>query len=289
MASEVMPEREDNVPVSERADRLVRTISNYHRCVVAFSAGVDSTVVAKAAFLALGDAAMAVTAVSPSLASGELEEAQKIAQQIGIQHEVIHTNEVANAEYQKNHHDRCYFCKTELYDQISHLVQSFPDCVIVNGTNRDDLGDHRPGLVAAAEHNVRSPMVECQMDKAAVRALAAYWELPVWNKPAMPCLSSRIAYGVEVTPERLAMIDNAEQFLRELDFREFRVRYHEGDVARIEVPADELARVVSDPCRTQLQERLERIGFKFVTVDLAGFRSGSLNAMISVDDLRRSV
>ena len=275
--------------VGELAERLVSTIQDYGKCAVAFSAGVDSTVVAKAAALALGDNARAVTAVSPSLASGELEQAKSIAQQIGIRHQIIKTQEVNNADYRKNHSDRCYFCKSELYDQIELLVASCVDCVILNGTNTDDLGDHRPGLVAANEHKVRSPMVDCGMDKSMVRELAEYWDLPVWNKPAMPCLSSRIAYGVEVTPERLAMVDKAEQFLRSQGYRELRVRYHEGDLARIEVPAHEIARLIADPLCNQIRTELHTLGFKFVTIDLAGFRSGSLNSMISVESLKRSV
>lgn len=269
-------------------DRLLETIRGYRQCVVAFSAGVDSTVVAKAAVLALGDGARAMTAVSPSLASGELEEAQSIAAQVGIQHQTIRTQEVALADYQKNNPDRCYFCKNELYTQITQLLEQFPDTIVVNGTNTDDLGDHRPGLVAASEHQVRSPLVECGINKATVRALARYWQLPVWDKPATPCLSSRIAYGVQVTPERLRMVDRAEQFLKDRGFREFRVRYHEGELARIEVPRELTDRILEEPLRTELQTHLEELGFQFITIDLAGFRSGSLNVMISVDELKRS-
>lgn len=272
--------------VSDLARRLVATILKYERCAVAFSAGIDSTVVAKAAVLALQDSALAVTAVSPSLPSGELHQAQQIARQIGIRHEVIHTNEITQADYRKNAHDRCYFCKTELYDQMHALMAAFPDCVFLNGTNTDDLGEHRPGLVAAAEHNVRSPLVECGIDKRSVRALAAYWKLPTWNKPAMPCLSSRIAYGVEVTAERLAMVDQAEQYLKSRGFSELRVRYHEGDLARVEVPAGEIARLTSEPLRSSVQDRFRELGFQFVTIDLSGFRSGSLNVMIPVEALQ---
>lgn len=267
------------------ADRLVAAIKSYHRCVVAFSAGVDSTVVAKAAALGLDDAAIAVTALSASLASGELEQAKSMAQSIGIRHQVIRTNEVSSVDYKRNSSDRCYFCKTELYEQLAVLADAYPNCIIANGTNTDDLGDHRPGLVAATEHNVRSPLVECGMDKAKVRELAAFWELSVWNKPAMPCLSSRIAYGVEVTPERLRMIDQAEQFLRSHGFAELRVRYHDGDLARVEVAREEIPRLMSEPLRSATQTTLERLGFKFVTIDLAGFRSGNLNAVIPVEAL----
>lgn len=270
----------------EIADRLVSTVREYKRCIVAYSAGVDSTVVAKAAQIALGDQASAVTAVSPSLATGELDEAKAIAALIGIQHKVIATNEVASEAYQQNNHDRCYFCKTELYDHLAVIAKEFPGCLLVNGTNTDDLGDHRPGLVAAAEHGVRSPLVECDIDKQQVRALAAFWQLPVWNKPAMPCLSSRIAYGVQVTPERLRRIDSAEQFLRSQGFRELRVRLHQGEVARVEVAREELSKLLETPLRDAIVDQLESLGFQFVTLDLKGFRSGNLNAMIPLDVLQ---
>lgn len=269
------------------ANRLIATMSDYGPCVVAFSAGVDSTVVAKAATLALGEKATAVTAVSPSLASGELEEAKEIAKLIGIQHQIIRTNEVSKAAYQKNDHDRCYHCKTELYDQLDIIAEKFPNCVVVNGTNLDDLGDYRPGLIAAEEHHVRSPMVECEMNKEQVRAVAAFWELPVWDKPAMPCLSSRIAYGVEVTPERLRMVDQAELVVRQHGFRELRVRYHDGDLARIEVAKEDVSRLCEESVRTEIALQLKEIGFQFVTIDMDGFRSGNLNTLIPVEVLQQ--
>jgi len=269
------------------AGRLVDTIAQYGTCVVAFSAGVDSTIVAKAAALALGENATAVTAVSPSLASGELEEAQEIAKLIGIRHQVIHTDEVSKVDYQKNGHDRCYHCKTELYDHLETIAATFPNCVVVNGTNTDDLGDYRPGLIAAEEHHVRSPMVECEINKDQVRAIAAFWELPVWNKPAMPCLSSRIAYGVEVTPERLRMIDRAEKVVREHGFRELRVRYHDGDLARIEVATEDVSRLTEATLRNEIASQLKAIGFRFVTIDMEGFRSGNFNTLIPIEVLQQ--
>jgi uncharacterized protein len=262
------------------SERLVNQIRGYGSCVVAFSAGVDSTVVAKAAQLALGDRAVAVTGASSSLAAGELDEARRLAELIGIRHEVIATDEFADPDYLKNGPDRCYFCKTELYDKIEPLARRLGLAAIVNGANIDDMGDYRPGMAAAAEHMVRSPLVECGFGKAEVRALAAEWELPVWDKPAMPCLSSRIAYGEAVTPERLAMIDRAEQFLRAAGFRELRVRYHKGDLARLEVPAEALAKLASEPFRSELVAELKRLGFKYIALDLEGFRSGSQNLVL---------
>jgi uncharacterized protein len=261
-------------------DRLIEQIRCYGSCAVAFSAGVDSTVVAKAAQLALGDRAVAVTGVSSSLAEGELDEARRLAELIGIRHEVLSTDEFADPNYVRNSSDRCYFCKSELYSKIEPLARRLDMAVIANGANIDDTGDYRPGMRAAAEHAVRSPLIECGFDKNETRAIAAEWQLPVWDKPAMPCLSSRIAYGEEVTPERLAMIDGAERFLRAAGLRELRVRHHKGDLARIEVPVDALSRLAAEPFRSELVSELKRLGFKYLTLDLEGFRSGSQNLVL---------
>jgi uncharacterized protein len=182
----------------------------------------------------------------------------------------------------RNAPDRCYHCKTELYEQIEGLLPNLGAGVIVNGANADDAGDYRPGMRAAGEHRVRSPLAECGLTKAEVRELAAAWELPVWDKPASPCLSSRVAYGQDVTPQRLAMIDRAEQFLRQHGFRICRVRYHEGDLARVEVPREETVRLCNSPLREELEAELKRLGFRLVTIDLSGFRSGSLNELIQI-------
>jgi len=272
--------------LAAKRDRLLDLIGGYGSCAVAFSGGVDSAIVAKAAQLALGDRAIAVTGTSASLAEGELQAAAEFARQIGIRHEIISTEEFANADYLRNSPDRCFYCKTELYTQLEGLAEKLGVQVIANGANLDDRGDYRPGMIAANEHDVRSPLVECQLSKVEVRQLAAHWQLPVWDKPASPCLSSRIAYGQEVTPERVAMIDWAEQFLREHGFRELRVRYHGDDLARIEVPLDELPRLAEPELREALVARLGTLGFKYVTLDLQGFRSGSLNQVIGVDDLK---
>ncbi|HEV3022076.1 MAG TPA: ATP-dependent sacrificial sulfur transferase LarE, partial [Pirellulales bacterium] len=245
------------------------------------------TVVAKAAQLALGEHAVAVTGTSSSLAEGELEEARQLARLIGIRHEVLATDEFANPDYTRNAPDRCYHCKTELYTQIERIADRLNVSVVVNGANLDDLGDYRPGMKAAGEHRVASPLAECGFRKAEVRALAELWGLPTWDKPATPCLSSRVAYGEAVTPERLAMIDAAEQFLRERGLRTLRVRYHKGDVARLEVPVDALARLCEPSLREALVGRLKALGFKYVTLDLEGFRTGSLNALVSIDNLKR--
>lgn len=271
--------------VARLGERLVAFIADSASCAVALSGGVDSAVVAKAAQLALGPRAVAVTGVSPSLAAGELDAARELARLIGIRHEVIATEEFANDSYRANDVDRCYHCKTELYTQLDGLSERFAVKAVFNGANLDDRGDHRPGMRAADEHQVRSPLIECGLTKSDVRALAAYWGLPVWDKPASPCLSSRIAYGEQATPERTAMIDLAEAQLRALGLRELRVRYHKGDLARIEVPLDALPRLCEPRVRERLVDCLRDAGFKFVTLDLEGFRSGSLNQFVPVESL----
>jgi pyridinium-3,5-biscarboxylic acid mononucleotide sulfurtransferase len=270
------------VTLDEKRDALLAALRSVESCAVAFSGGVDSAVVAKAAALALGPRAVAVTGTSASLAEGELEAAESLARWIGIRHVVIETDELSKPEYLKNAPDRCYHCKTELYSQLERLLPQLGVAAIVNGANADDLGDYRPGMNAAREHAIHSPLAECGISKSEVRELAAAWELAVWDKPATPCLSSRIAYGEEVTPERLAMIDRAERFLRERGFTNLRVRFHGGDLARVEVPADDLPRLCEAGFRRELIAELRRQGFKFVTLDLEGFRSGSLNQLVQI-------
>ena len=227
--------------------------------------------------------AVAVTAVSASLPGGELESARELAGQIGIRHQVIETDEFSNQDYTRNAPDRCYHCKTELYGRLEKLAPELDVEVLFNGANLDDLGDYRPGMMAAGEHAVRSPLIETGLDKQDVRDLAAYWELPVCNLPASPCLSSRVAYGLEVTPERLARIDAAEQFLRSRGFSPLRVREHPGHLARVEVPLDQVQRLCEQPLLGQLNDYLQELGYKSVTVDKEGFRSGSLNQLVTLD------
>src|SRR3954470_10460423 len=254
--------------------QLFGLLRSYGPCAVAFSGGVDSAVVAKAAQLALGNSAVAVTGTSAALADGELEGARKLAELIGIRHLEIGTDEFANPQYVANNPDRCYHCKTELYSQLGQLKQKLGVNVVVNGANADDLGDYRPGMRAASEHDVLSPLAECGLTKGEVRQLAGAWDLPVAEKPATPCLSSRVAYGLEVTPDRLTRIDRAEQHLRSLGFHELRVRLHSDELARIEVPLAEISKISEPDIRRSIVERFELLGFKFVTLDLAGFRSG---------------
>jgi uncharacterized protein len=281
--SERAPATEPSAELATKRDHLLACLRELPGVAVAFSGGIDSTVVAKAAFLALGARAVAVTADSPSVARRELTDARELARIIGIRHVVVATQEFDNPDYLKNDGTRCYHCKTELYTTVERLLPELGVPVVVSGANLDDRGDYRPGLIAAAEHAVRHPLQEAGFTKADVRALARHWQLPTWDKPAAPCLSSRMAPGLAVTPERTKRVEDAEAYLRSLGVRECRVRYHEGDLARVEVPVGEVAKLAVEPARTELTRTLHALGFKFVTLDLDGFRSGSLNELVPLE------
>jgi len=279
----------DELPPDAAAqrDRLLAILASLPGVAVAFSGGVDSAVVAKAAALALGSKALAVTADSPSVPRAELAAAVTLAGFLGIRHVVVTTEEFDNADYLKNDGSRCYHCKSELYGRIETLLPTLGVPVICSGANLDDRGDYRPGLTAAAEHAVRHPLQEAGFTKADVRRLARHWGLPVWDKPASPCLSSRLAPGLAVTAERTLRVELAEAYLHTQGLRECRVRYHEGDLARVEVPAGEVARFAAEPLASQLASRLRQLGFRYVTLDLEGFRSGNLNGLIPLELKRR--
>lgn len=261
---------------------LEETLAGYGAVVVAFSGGVDSAFLSAVAHEVLGAGALAVTAVSPSLARREREGAEDLARAYGWNHSVVETNEVTRPEYARNDPDRCYWCKLELFEVLGPIAEGLGAQVAV-GTNMDDLGDHRPGQRAAREQEVRAPLVDAGMSKSDVRALAARMGLSVADKPASPCLASRFAYGVEVTPEGLRRVDAAEEVVRGLGFDVLRVRDH-GDLARIEVPAKDFLRAAA--AREELHRELAGLGFRFVTLDLAGFKSGSLNAVLGPPKLR---
>ncbi|HWG46470.1 MAG TPA: ATP-dependent sacrificial sulfur transferase LarE [Gemmataceae bacterium] len=269
-----------------QCDRLLEVLRGLGSVAVAFSGGIDSTVVAQAALLALGDRAVAVTADSASVPRAEIDDARRLAERIGIRHLLVTTEEFADADYVRNDGSRCYFCKSELYSRIETLLPELGAAVICSGANLDDEGDYRPGLKAAAEHRVHHPLQEAGFTKADVRALALAWDLPTWDKPASPCLSSRLAPGVEVTRERTARVEAAEVYLHALGYRECRVRLHEGELARIEVPVGTLARLLEPAVHEELVRRFTELGFRFVTLDLEGFRSGNLNQLVSLDHQR---
>ena len=266
-----------------KRDRLLAILADWPGVAVALSGGIDSTVVARAAWQALGERAVAVTADSPSVPRSELAAASEIARTIGIRHIVVATHEFENPDYLKNDGTRCYHCKSELYSQVEQLLPQLGVPIMASGANLDDQGDYRPGLTAAAEHAVRHPLQEAGFTKADVRAVARHWGLSTWDKPAAPCLSSRLAPGLAVTPERTRRIEEAEAFLRSLGLRDCRVRYHEGDLARIEVPLAEVARLAAIPLRDQLTREFHRLGFRFITLDLDGFRSGNLNELVPLE------
>lgn len=274
-------------PPSAAAQSLVERLRSYGSVAVAFSGGVDSAVVANAAFIALGDRAVAVTAVSPSLAASELEIARQEARLIGIRHVELQTQEFNRTEYRRNAGDRCFYCKDTLYELTQSRLHELGVEVIANGANTDDLGDHRPGMKAAVGHGVRSPLIEEELNKAAVRELARYWKLSVAEKPASPCLSSRIAYGVEVTEERVFRVERAEAVLKAATgLQELRVRHEANELARIEVPVDHVAGLLEPDLRATITKELHLLGFRFVTVDLDGFRSGSMNSALPLVELR---
>ena len=260
--------------------RLESELSGLNSVVTAFSGGVDSTLVAVVADKVLKPKALAVTAESPALSERELSEAKLTASEFHLDHRIVRTNEMDQPGYTENSPQRCYFCKNELYSQLHTLAKDEGYQWIVNGANKDDLGDYRPGLKAASEHQVRSPLVDAGFTKADVRALANYLGISVWDKPAQPCLSSRVPYGIPVNVTTLKMIERAEDFLKDLGLNQVRARHHDR-VCRIEVVPEEMEIIIVN--REKITEYLKSLGYLWVSLDLAGLRSGSLNAQIGRD------
>jgi uncharacterized protein len=255
--------------------------------IVAYSGGVDSAFLAATAHQVLGKRALAVTAQSPSLAPSEFREAVALAQRLGLNHRVIQTGEVEREDYLANNPNRCFFCKDELYSHISKIVQSESYEWVTNGTNTDDLGDFRPGLDAAKQYGVRSPLVEAELTKVEIRSLSKDMDLPTWDKPAQACLSSRIPYGTPVSVEALTRIAKAEEFLRDLGIGQLRVRHH-GSVARIEVTPADFPALLDESVRKSIGQHFRSIGYAYVTLDLEGFRSGSMNEVLTSDTKKRA-
>ena len=267
--------------LQQKLKQLKMIFAQMERALIAYSGGVDSTLVAKIAYDVLGDRALAITAKSPSLLPEELEDACIQAAAIGIPHEVVETHEMDNPNYTSNPVNRCYFCKSELHDTLKPLAiqRGFP--YVVDGVNADDLGDYRPGIQAAKERGARSPLAEVGVTKAEVRQLSEQLELPWWNKPAQPCLSSRFPYGEEITVGKLQRVGRAEIYLRKLGFSNLRVR-SEGDTARIELPSEQIKEFVLTTDLPTLVSAFQKFGFIYVTLDLEGYRSGKLNQVLQI-------
>ena len=251
------------------------------QALIAYSGGIDSTLVAKVAYDVLGDRALAITAVSPSLLPEELEAAKLQAQQIGIKHELVETQEMDNPQYTSNPINRCYFCKSELHDTLKPLALQRGYSYVIDGVNADDLKDYRPGIQAAKERGARSPLAELGITKIEIREISKFLGLPWWDKPAQPCLSSRFPYGEEITVEKLHRVGRAEIYLRQLGYQNLRVRSQE-DTAKIELPPEMIKDFVLNTDLPELVKFFQELGFLFVTLDLEGYRSGKLNQVLKI-------
>ncbi len=267
--------------VHTKLENLKKILHDMQSVIIGYSGGVDSTFLAKVATDVLGEKALSVAAISESFSEHERQEAEKLAQDLGLNYTTVETSELENPEYRKNESNRCFYCKQELFVHLKQIAEQKGYTEILVGTNKDDLGDYRPGQQAAQLAGVRSPMVEADMSKDDIRLLSKEMNIPTWDKPAFACLSSRFPYGEEITKEKLTMVEKAESVLRELGFRQFRVRHH-THLARIEVPPEDMKKLVQHG--KEVHERMKEIGYAYVAMDLKGYRSGSMNeTLVQID------
>jgi uncharacterized protein len=266
--------------LEEKESMLEDLLKNLAPVVIAFSGGVDSTYLAYKAHKVLKDRALAVTAESPSVPSQQRKMAADVVRQTGITHKTIYSNELERAEYSDNPYDRCYYCKDELFSKLHAIAREFGSAVILDGLNADDLGDFRPGRKAGEAHNVRSPLMEAGLSKSEIRELSRRAGLPTADQPSSACLASRIPYGVKITEEKLRIVDQGEEALREMGFRVFRVRHHE-QLARLEFGQDDLRKVLNPEMAARLVAVFKKLGYKYITLDLEGYRTGSANEVLT--------
>lgn len=285
--------KESNTPTvmlsaEEKEQHLRLLMREMQTVLVAYSGGVDSAYLALIATQELNEKAVCIMGISPSVAQNQKTDAEKIAEDFGFNYFSIQTNELANPNYQANPTNRCYFCKTELYGKLAPIAKERNIAFVLDGANLDDTGDYRPGREAAKENNVRSPLIEVGLTKAEIRYLSKKYNLPTWDKPASPCLSSRIAYGVPVSIERLSKVEKGEIFLRDLGIKEFRVRNH-SELVRLEISPNEIEKVLNKNITDLIADKFRKLGFKYVTLDLHGYRSGAMNEILDKSIIKENI